>query len=61
MNMANWKRLAVELVACAAAVFATNTACADDIAKYDKNMAVEGIVVTNGIKWIDGKLLPIEP
>ena len=28
--------------------------------KYDKNMAVEGIVVTNGIKWVDGKLLPIE-
>lgn len=31
-----------------------------DIAKYDKNMAVEGVVVTNGMKWIDGKLLPIE-
>ena len=37
-------------------------ACAsqNDIAKYDRNMAVEGIVVTNGIKWIDGRLLPIE-
>lgn len=31
-----------------------------DIAKYDPNMAVEGITVTNGLKWIDGKLLPIE-
>ena len=58
--MASGKMLAVGFVACAAAVFATNTAFANDIAKYDKNMAVEGIVVTNGIKWIDGKLLPIE-
>ena len=32
----------------------------DDIAKYDSRMAVEGIVVTNGVKWIDGRLLPIE-
>ena len=31
-----------------------------EILKYDKNMAVAGVVVTNGIKWIDGKLLPIE-
>jgi lysophospholipase L1-like esterase len=31
-----------------------------DIAKYDPNMAVEGVTVTNGLKWIDGKLLPIE-
>ena len=31
-----------------------------DIAKFDKNMAVEGVVVTNGVKWIDGRLLPIE-
>jgi hypothetical protein len=41
-------------------VSAVFTSVADDIAKYDRNMAVEGIVVTNGIKWIDGKLLPIE-
>ena len=60
LNMANWKRLAVGLVACAVAVVAASVARANDIAKYDKNMAVEGIVVTNGIKWIDGKLLPIE-
>ena len=58
--MASGKRLAVGFAACAAAVFAASAAFADDIAKYDKNMAVEGIVVTNGIKWIDGKLLPIE-
>ncbi len=31
-----------------------------DIAKFDPNMAVPGLVVTNGIKWIDGKLLPVE-
>ena len=27
---------------------------------YDPRMAVDGIVVTNGLKWIDGRLLPIE-
>ena len=31
-----------------------------EIAKHDRKMAVEGIVVTNGLKWIDGTLLPIE-
>lgn len=31
-----------------------------DIAKYDPNMAVEGIALENGLKWIDGRLLPIE-
>ena len=31
-----------------------------DIAKLDPNMAVAGVSVTNGIKWIDGRLLPIE-
>ena len=42
-----------------AVVFAARADQAD-IARYDKNMAVEGIVVTNGVKWIDGRLLPIE-
>ena len=42
-----------------AAVFATRADQAD-IARHDRNMAVEGIVVTNGVKWIDGRLLPIE-
>jgi len=41
-------------------LLAAAAAAADDIAKYDSRMAVEGIVVTNGIKWIDGTLLPIE-
>ena len=50
------------LAACAAVVFAAGIAVGDqaDIAKYDRNMSVEGIVVTNGLKWIDGRLLPIE-
>ncbi len=33
---------------------------AGNIAEYDPNMSVDGISVTNGIKWIDGKILPIE-
>lgn len=32
----------------------------DDIAKYDPNMAIEGVSVANGLKWIDGRRLPIE-
>ena len=32
----------------------------NDIAKWDPNMAVSTAVVTNGLKWIDGKYLPIE-
>ena len=31
-----------------------------DIAKFDPNMSVAGVSVTNGIKWIDGRLLPME-
>ena len=60
LNMTNGKKSTIALVVCAAAVFVAGAAFANDIAKYDKNMAVEGIVVTNGIKWVDGKLLPIE-
>lgn len=45
----------------AAAVLAFN-ACAQgrDITKYDPNMAIEKEVIANGVKWIDGKALPIE-
>ncbi len=32
----------------------------DDIALFDPNMSVENAVVTNGVKWIDGRYLPIE-
>ena len=40
-----------------AAVF---TAQANEIAKFDPAMATANSVVTNGVKWIDGKYLPIE-
>ena len=33
---------------------------ASDIAKYDPNMSINGVVVTNGLKWVDGRLLPLE-
>ena len=34
---------------------------ADDVAKYDPRMAVEKTAVdTNGVKWIDGRSLPLE-
>jgi len=32
----------------------------DDVAKWDKNMVVATSVDTNGVKWIDGKDLPLE-
>lgn len=32
----------------------------EEIAKFDSNMAQKNAVVTNGVKWIDGKFLPIE-
>ncbi len=35
-------------------------AAQDEIAKFDPRMAVEKAVVTNGVKWIDGRYLPIE-
>ena len=31
-----------------------------EIAKWDPNFAIKTAVVTNGVKWIDGKHLPIE-
>ena len=31
-----------------------------DIARWDPRMAQETAVVTNGVKWIDGKALPVE-
>ena len=32
----------------------------DEIARFDPNMAQKNAVITNGVKWIDGKYLPIE-
>ena len=43
-------------VALAAAAFAQQS----EIAKFDPNMAQKNAVTTNGVKWIDGKYLPIE-
>ena len=31
-----------------------------DVAKWDPNMAQRAAVVTNGVKWIDGRHLPLE-
>ena len=45
--------------ASAAAGFAS-CAAAHDVAKWDPKMAAEFAVVTNGVKWLDGKTLPIE-
>lgn len=41
---------------------AVSLTCAgqSEIAKYDSRMAKENYVITNGIKWIDGRNLPIE-
>ena len=52
------RQLAKAFATMCAAAFAA--LCPADIVKYDRNMAVEGISVTNGLKWIDGRLLPLE-
>lgn len=44
----------------AIAFAAVRVAAENEIARYDPNMAVNNAVVTNGVKWIDGKDLPIE-
>ncbi len=44
------------LLALVAGAFAQQS----EIAKWDPAMAVKTAVVTNGVKWIDGKYLPIE-
>ena len=51
------------IVFAALAAMAVGVACAQDnsVAKFDPRMAVQSAVVdTNGVKWIDGKYLPIE-
>jgi lysophospholipase L1-like esterase len=51
-----------EIFAVLAAV-TVGVACAQDnsVAKFDPRMAIQSAVVdTNGVKWIDGKYLPIE-
>lgn len=43
-------------------LLAASVACANqsEIAKWDPNMAQRAAVVTNGVKWIDGRYLPLE-
>ena len=48
------------VVALAALAPLVLTAGQDEIARFDPNMAQKNAVVTNGVKWIDGKYLPIE-
>ena len=50
------------LAACAAmSLMAAGLPAAENlIAKFDPNMAIEKAVVTNGMRWIDGRDLPIE-
>lgn len=54
------KTMVVAWLAAVAASATLPAAAEGDIAKYDPNMAVEGVTVADGMKWIDGKLLPIE-
>jgi hypothetical protein len=44
----------------AALAIAACAGFADDISKWDPRMAVDNAVVSNDVKWIDGKFLPIE-
>ena len=50
------------LAACAAmSLLAAGLPAAEDlIAKFDPNLAIEKAVVTNGMRWIYGRCLPIE-
>ena len=52
----------IRIVVCvmAVAVPCLADATQQDIAKFDRHGPTDGITVTNGLKWIDGKLLPIE-
>lgn len=51
------KSVLAALAAVSACVVAADE---NEIAKYDLNMAVKNAVVTKGVKWIDGRYLPIE-
>ncbi len=50
------------IVSVLAAVAVSAVACVqqNESAKWDPNMVVKNAVVTNGVKWIDGKFLPLE-
>ena len=50
-------------IACAACVAiatcALHVLAEDDVGTFDPDMEIPG-VVTNGVKWVDGRLLPLE-
>ena len=50
----------VKCLAVAGLAVAATFAQAQDIEKFDPRMALEKAVVTNGVKWIDGRYLPLE-
>ena len=52
-------KVILAIVATFALAAASASAASAGIAEYDQNMAMPG-VVTNGMKWIDGRRLPIE-
>ena len=60
MKIEQMARLAAAMAAVASGMALYAAGGQDEIAKYDERMAQKGVVVTNGVKWIDGKLLPIE-
>ena len=44
----------------AAACAASSPAWGDDPGAFDPDMEIPNVVVSDGIKWIDGRYLPIE-
>lgn len=50
------KTLAAAMIISACSLFAQQS----EIAKWDPAMAQQNAVISNGVKWIDGKCLPIE-
>ena len=56
MGYVNKGLIAVASIAVASGVFAQQ----NEITKWDSNLAITSAVVSNGVKWIDGRHLPIE-
>ena len=57
--MRDVSRMTITTAVAAAVVFFA-VAGQDEIAKFDPRMALEHATVTNGVKWIDGRFLPLE-
>ena len=54
------ERASIACAACVAiATCALHVLAEDDVGTFDPDMEIPG-VVTNGVKWIDGRLLPLE-